>query len=154
MTCLEKYLQIHPGVDAEDVYIGSCPFWDNLTDSDKPDYCGKCDDDCERCWNREIPGTEVEKENEKMPVNAIKPDSREMTKEQMLMEIKNAHATIHEMEDRLKNLERYKQCEEMADELKAVHTAFMNSGFSDEQAYDMLKILIGATLPGVMKGLF
>jgi predicted DNA-binding protein YlxM (UPF0122 family) len=76
-----------------------------------------------------------------------------MTKEDMLMEIKKANATIHEMENRLKNLERYKQYEDMADELKAVHAAFMNSGFSNEQAYDMLKILIGATLPGVMKGL-
>jgi len=76
-----------------------------------------------------------------------------MSKEQILMEIKKAHATIHEMEDRLKNLERYKEYEDMANEIKAVHTAFMNSGFSNEQAYDLLKTTIAAAMPSVMKGL-
>mgnify|MGYP007111659499 CR=1 FL=1 len=58
MTCLEKYLQIHPGMDPKDVYNYSCPFWDKFIDIEKPEYCGQRDNDCELCWLREIPGTE------------------------------------------------------------------------------------------------
>lgn len=56
------------------------------------------------------------------------------TKAELLDEIK-------ELETQVKKLENYKQYEECADELKAVHTAFVNAGFSDEQAFDLLKTM-------------
>jgi hypothetical protein len=55
MTCFEKYKQDHPNHSEESIYDGNCPMW--FFEIEKPDYCDKCDDDCERCWNREIPGT-------------------------------------------------------------------------------------------------
>lgn len=150
MTYKEKLKQIDPDA-IDDTCCGGCVgcpgSYSELNDDGLPE--GECNWDaetCTRCWNREIPGTEVEKEKENMDTNA--------TKEQLIAEIKKAYATIHEMEDRMKNLERYKAYEETANEIKAMHTAFMNSGFSDEQAHDMVKILLAATLPGVMKGLF
>lgn len=57
MTCLEQYMQDHPGVDSLAVIQGTCPHWDGLYDVQKPDYCGQRDDDCILCWAQEAPGT-------------------------------------------------------------------------------------------------
>lgn len=56
MTCLEKYLECHPTADRHTVLNERCPDWD--FDVTPPDYCDQCDNDCEMCWNRLIPGTE------------------------------------------------------------------------------------------------
>lgn len=56
MTCLEKLKQMNPGWSDNEIIEDRCPMWD--FDVGTPDYCEKCDDDCEKCWNREIPGTE------------------------------------------------------------------------------------------------
>lgn len=56
MTCLEKIKQLHPDWSANSIRENRCPMWD--FDVEKPDYCEKVDDDCEMCWNREIPGTD------------------------------------------------------------------------------------------------
>ena len=71
MTCKEKLMEICPGIDWGKVVVSECPSDYNwLCD---PDYCSEhCRDGefiesiCEKCWNREIPGTEVKKENEEM----------------------------------------------------------------------------------------
>ena len=47
-----------------------------------------------------------------------------------------------ELEKELKNLEKYKQYEDCAEETKAVHTAFVNAGFSNEQAFELMKMLV------------
>lgn len=65
MTCLEKYLAKHPYESAEKVCQNHCPDAQGIMD--EPEYCiGQFTDECTRCWNREIPGTE-----EKSIVDAI-----------------------------------------------------------------------------------
>lgn len=68
MTALEKYIEDHPGViSGRGVpYPVSCP--SNYGYLDDPIWCDFRDGrDCERCWNREIPGTEnKEKGNDDM----------------------------------------------------------------------------------------
>ena len=56
MTCIEKYLLEHPCYTADAIIEERCPGWDYPVDT--PNYCDECDDDCVRCWHREIPGTE------------------------------------------------------------------------------------------------
>lgn len=66
MTCKERYLKENPHINpssfaAGDVEIG-CP--DDYGYLEEPDYCGEEHrHSCEKCWDREIPGTE-EKEKE------------------------------------------------------------------------------------------
>lgn len=146
MTCLEKYMQEHPNVPKERILTVYCPNGTGMMyEMDEPEYCPQENGtpECVKCWNREFIDTKPVNEERNIP----------MTKEQMLEEIEKANATIHEMENRLKNLERYKAYEDMADEMKAMHTAFMNSGFSDEQAYDLMKTILNMAVPALMKGL-
>lgn len=56
MTCLEKHKVSHPYETTEHIIDYRCPQWD--FDIEDPKYCGKCKDDCEKCWNRELPGSE------------------------------------------------------------------------------------------------
>ena len=149
MTCREKLMLECPDkVDSR--WSGgcySCPH----TYGYLPYY--DCSNDCDECWNREIPGTEnVKKENDIMPTHTINVTTKK-TKAELVEEIRHAHEHIHQMENQIKNLERYKQYENMANEMKAMHTAFMNSGFSDEQAYDLMKTLINTVAPAALRGM-
>ena len=92
-------------------------------------YAG-CEDDCERL--KEYMNRNIEKEN-----NMAKKTKAELEKE--LETIKESKA---ELEKELKNLEKYKQYEDMAGEVHAIYMAFVHSGFSEEQAYDLLKTMI------------
>lgn len=125
---------------------------------------------CTACWDREIPGTEsltykhttepigkvtelttndngvtakIEPtnshyvRNEKEKNMATKKTKAELEKE--LETIKESKA---ELEKELKNLEKYKQYEDCAEETKALHTAFVNAGFSDAQAFILMKMFI------------
>lgn len=157
MTCREKLAMDRPDCINHDSLGGcyGCP--NSYGYLDRPEFCSFTggDDMCTRCWDREIPGTENnisnnEKENETMSVTV---PVNKMTKAQMLEEIERAHNHIVEMETELKNLEKYKQYEEAADELKAMHTAFMNSGFTNEQAFDLLKMLTQSMVPVALRGM-
>lgn len=66
------------------------------------------------------------------------------TKTQLIEELEAAKAHATALKKQIDNLERYKQYEECADEIKAMHTAFMNSGFTDEQAFDLIKTTMQA----------
>ena len=68
------------------------------------------------------------------------------TKAELLEEIEQKNEEIKVLEKEVKNLEKYKQYEDMANELKAIHSAFVNSGFDDDQAFELLKdfIKVGA----------
>ena len=50
-----------------------------------------------------------------------------------------------ELENEIKRSEKYKQFEECADDLKALRDSFINSGFSDKQAFMMVLQIIGAS---------
>lgn len=60
MTCLEKLKQMHPELDDEgikDLVEEQCP--DNFGIMGMPDHCDPYVT-CDKCWNREIPGSEPE----------------------------------------------------------------------------------------------
>ena len=151
MTCKEKLKLDHPDLNEDqlfDMTRSYCPFEVGIN---YPPLSICCDSKCSDCWNREIPGTEnIKKENEIMPTHAINVNTKR-TKAELIEEIKMAHDHIQEMENQIKNLERYKQYEDMANELKAMHTAFMNSGFSDEQAFEMVKTITESSMPAVLR---
>lgn len=157
MTCREKLMLDRPDL-VDERYSGGCCGCPSMRGylSD-PEGCGTramSEDDCRRCWDREIPETDIsnnEKENETMPTDSI--NRTKMTKRELIEEIEIAHNHIVEMETQLKNLEKYKQYEEAADELKAMHTAFMNSGFTNEQAFDLLKTTMQSMMPTILRGM-
>lgn len=155
MTCREKLALEHPDRVSYKYRGGccGCPSAVGYLDDPPEEWCKAAR--CKECWDREIPGTNTdisnnEKENEIMSHTV---PVQKMTKAQMLEEIERAHNHIVEMETELKNLEKYKQYEEAADELKAMHTAFMNSGFTNEQAFDLLKMLTQSVVPAALRGM-
>lgn len=73
------------------------------------------------------------------------------TKDELMTELEAKETEIKELKDDLKKLEKYKQYEDTANEMKALHDAFMNSGFSDEQAFALVNNLLTTAAAGVMK---
>lgn len=145
MTCREKLKLKLPEFSEDrldDITRSYCPFEMEI-DYPPGQVCRHSI--CSECWNTEIPETKIKKENDIM-------NPTKMTKAELLKEIEFAHNHIREMEGRLERMEHYKQYEDMADELKAMHTAFMNSGFTNEQAFDMVKTLTNAAIPAALRG--
>lgn len=64
------------------------------------------------------------------------------TKKELLEEIK-------QLKDQVERLDRYKQYENAATEMRAMHEAFVNSGFTDEQAFDLVKTLCVKSMKGL-----
>ena len=62
-------------------------------------------------------------------------ETTKKTKQQLLDE-------IEELKEEIRKLNKYEKYETFADETKAIHTALMNSGFTDEQAFELIKIFI------------
>lgn len=60
MTCKEKLKMEYPEKTRPSAGGGceGCP--DDYGYLDKPSYCGQQSDDCEQCWGREIPGTDIQ----------------------------------------------------------------------------------------------
>lgn len=147
MTCREKLKLKLPEFSEDrldDITRSYCPFEMGI-DYPPEQVCRHSS--CRTCWDTEIPEIEnIKKENKIMAPT-------KMTKAELIEEIKLAHEHIQEMENRIKNMERYKQYEAMADEMKAMHTAFVNSGFTNEQAFEMQKMLIQAVVPAAMRGM-
>ena len=73
------------------------------------------------------------------------------TKKELMEEIEAKEAELKEARETLAKLDQYKQYDEFADQLGAMHTSFRKAGFSDEQAYelmrDVLYISVGMTKP-------
>jgi len=57
------------------------------------------------------------------------------TKEELLDEIKK-------LEGEVKRLERFKAYDDQAGELKGMYVSYMNAGFTKEQAFDLVKIML------------
>lgn len=64
------------------------------------------------------------------------------TKAELMEELENAKKAKEELEKELKNLEKYKQYEDAAGEIYAFHTSFVMAGFSEEQAFELVKTMI------------
>lgn len=77
---------------------------------------------------------------------------RELTvEEHLLQEIEKKEQELENLRKEIKDLEKYKAYEDAADEIKAMHTAFMNSGFSDDQAFALLNKLMDTMIPEIIK---
>lgn len=147
MTCLEKFYKNHQGLRrdyAKKLLSDSCP--DDFGYLEDPEYCIGTNvyGDCNKCWDREIPEEhrkvtyrdyyDVKKENNM--TNAKK------TKAQLIEELEAANKSKTDLEQQLKDLEKYKQYQDCADELRALHMSFVNAGFSDEQAFTMMQTML------------
>lgn len=64
------------------------------------------------------------------------------TKTELLEEIKAKNNEIESLKNEVKKLERFKQYEEMTDEVAAVRDSFVNSGFTKTEAFEITKALI------------
>lgn len=49
---------------------------------------------------------------------------------------------IADLKQQIANMEKYKAYKDMSDEFKLIYDAFKDSGFSDDQAFDLLKASI------------
>ena len=64
------------------------------------------------------------------------------TKAELMAEIEQKNTEIEDLKKEIEILDKYKQYKDMADELKAMHTALEVSGFSSEEAFDLLKTML------------
>lgn len=134
MTLIEKLRKEHPEeMNSFDRPI-YCPTKYGYTG--RPSYCGDIDygdanKRCTDCWNREIP-EKKEKENELM----------NKTKAMLEEELEQKKNEIEDLKKELAKAEKYKQYDDMAGEIKAVYDSFVNAGFDEDQAYEILIILL------------
>lgn len=140
MTYLEKEKKENPTVIITDIGIPlHCP------SREKPVYCGNdffgdAYQRCTKCWNTEIP---EEKEKENKPMKKTKA----MLEEELEQKQTEIEGLKKELVNEIKRSEKYKQFEECADDLKALQNSFINSGFSEKQAFMMVLQIIGASHP-------
>jgi hypothetical protein len=73
------------------------------------------------------------------------------TKTELLEEIEIKEAAIKELKNEVKKLERFKQYENMTDELAILRDSFVNSGFSKSEAFEMVKIIIQHGIKSVLR---
>lgn len=172
MTCREKLTIEHPDLVGEQIIGGcwACPNLYGYMP--KPAYCmnGSDTDMCTQCWDREIPGTEsLIYEHSTEPIGKVidiiedesgvtakietansynvqnekeKNMATKKTKADLEKELEAVKEYKEELEKELKNLEKYKQYEDVAGEIHALYMSFVTAGFSEEQAYDLLKTMI------------
>lgn len=135
MTLIEKLRKEHP---------------EEMNSFDRPMYCPTkygyaecplyCEDieygnalkRCTDCWNREIPEEKEEKESKPM----------KKTKAMLEEELDQKKNEIEELKKELVKVEKYKQYDDMAGEIKAIYDSFFNAGFNRDQAYEILIILL------------
>lgn len=134
MTLIEKLRKEHPEeMNSFDRPI-YCPTRYGYTSP--PLYCGDLDygnanKRCTDCWNREI-HEEKEKENELM----------NKTKAMLEEELEQKKSEIEDLKKELEKAEKYKQYDDMAGEIKAIYDSFVNAGFNEDQAYEIMIILL------------
>lgn len=73
------------------------------------------------------------------------------TKTELLEEIDAKNKEIKDLKVEVEKLERYKKYEDMADDIAAMREAFVNSGFSKSESYDMTKNMLMIALNPLFK---
>lgn len=136
MTCKEKLIADHPEWDeAKLAYVlnEECPdaHYDvsPITDGYGHVMCGG--NNCVKCWDQEVPENDTKKE---------KKMTTKKTKSQLIEELEASENTVKDLKKQLKDLEQYKVYEDAGTEIKNIHTAFMNAGFTDDQAFELIRI--------------
>lgn len=66
----------------------------------------------------------------------------EKTKAMLFEEIQQKNDEIKDLKKDLARLEKYKQYEDSADEIRAIYNSYVNVGFSEDQAFQMLLRMI------------
>ncbi len=141
--------------------VEGCPYHYNYeTYDERPcKNVGLCESVCRDCWDREIPDGEcidgicTPREEQIFAVNeggfCIEEDDNEKektmakkTKAELEKELETIKESKAELEKEIKNLEKYKQYDDMAGEVHAIYMSFVMAGFSEEQAFDLLKTMI------------
>lgn len=141
MTYREKFHMEHPDRDSVNTLGMGCPA-DYEHNTNCPEYSDGTVMSCKNCWNREIP---EEKEKENKPMKKTKA----MLEEELEQKKTEIEDLKKELENEIKKTEKYKQFEECADDLKALQNSFINSGFSEKQAFTMVLQIIGASHPRI-----
>lgn len=67
---------------------------------------------------------------------------RKTTKEMLIERLEEVEAERDQLKSEMEKLERYKKYEEVADEMGAMKEAFVNSGFSEDQAFQVIVTLL------------
>lgn len=68
------------------------------------------------------------------------------TKNELMEEIEKKNEEIRSLEEEVKRLERYKTYDDSAEELKAVMDSYIRAGFSEEQAFTLVQLLMPVNL--------
>ena len=124
MTCREKLKIEHPDWDEYEIEYflrDDCPsMYGYLPDPNCQDIS------CHKCWDREIPETENKEE-----VKEMKTKTTEKTKTELL----NA---IADLKKEVEKQDKYRQYEQVADELAAMRDALTAKGFTREEAMQFI----------------
>lgn len=129
-------------------FIGNyCPNEHGLDDvRDILDGCNNIS--CKECWEQSgvelvVEETEdFEKENKKMAVK------RNLTAEEV---IENLQKQVAELQEEQKKLEKYKSYRDTADEIAAMRSAFVEAGFSDEEAFTLVSGMVDKVINAAVR---
>ncbi len=80
----------------------------------------------------------VIRKGEREMVGTVSKTKEELLKEEL--ELKNNE--VKDLKEELKRLEKYKQYDDMADEMKGMQDSFVRAGFSEDQAFMMLMKMV------------
>lgn len=64
------------------------------------------------------------------------------TKEQLQEEIDANLAVIDDLKSQVKRLEKYQKYDEMAEEIFAIKNSYVRAGFTEEQAFQLVKCAV------------
>lgn len=148
MTFKEKLMQDHPDWDEDSVniwIIRSCPhnpMNGALIACPKELKNGPNTVRCSQCWDREIPETETNKKEKDIMATTRK------TKDELCIELKEAEEKIMELTKELNDAKERERLQESADKVAQMRDAFVNAGFSKEEAFKLVLISIEAALGG------
>lgn len=149
MTCKEKLIADHPEWSDEDVQLildEECPIdhYDVRPPRDEYGYSSCGGQHCIDCWNQEVPETNTKKEKNMT--------TTKKTKTQLMEELEASENTVKDLKKQLENLEKYKVYQDAGTEMKAIHTAFMDAGFSDEQAFELIRLSMMTNIANAKTG--
>lgn len=68
------------------------------------------------------------------------------TKNELMEEIEQMKEEIRALEEEAKRLEKYKAYDNSAEELKGVMDSYIRAGFSEEQAFALVQLLMSVNL--------
>lgn len=64
------------------------------------------------------------------------------TKKELLEEIEQKNEELKSLKSEVKKLENYRKYDDCANEIRTVYQSFVNSGFTEEQAFEILTITL------------